>query len=119
MSHKRMKVLFRHRVMLIFLIALQIGILVFVISGYSIKIDLINLILTITSYCAVLYIIGKDDKSSYKLTWAILILLFPVFGGLLYLLFSFQSPTEKVSRAIDKIKFESQSLFAPKEMSCL
>lgn len=115
MSHRRMKVLSRHRVMVIFLIALQIGILVFVISGYSKKIDLINLILTITSYCVVLYIISKDDKSSCKLTWTILILLFPVFGGLLYLLFNFQSPTAKVSRAIDKIKFESQSLFAPKE----
>lgn len=110
-----MKVLCWHRVMVILLIALQISILVFVISGYSKKIDLISLILIITSYCVVLYIISKDDKSSYKLTWTILILLFPVFGGLLYLLFNLQFPTAKVSRVIAKIKFESQSLFAPKE----
>jgi len=101
--------------MVTFLLALQIGILVFVVSTSSQKIDLINRISTITSYFVVIYIISKNDKSSYKLTWVILILVFPVFGGLFYLLFNFQSSTTKVRKTIEKIKFESQSLFVPKE----
>jgi len=51
--------------MVFFLLALQIGILVFVVSTSSKKIDLINRISTITSYFVVLYIISKNDKSLY------------------------------------------------------
>lgn len=115
MSQRWLRILFRRRIMVTFLLALQIGILVFVVSTSSQKIDLINRISTITSYFVVIYIISKNDKSSYKLTWVILILVFPVFGGLFYLLFNFQSSTTKVRKTIEKIKFESQSLFVPKE----
>ncbi len=114
MSQRWLRILFRRRIMVFFLLALQIGILVFVVSTSSKKIDLINRISTITSYFVVLYIISKNDKSSYKLIWVILILVFPVFGGLFYLLFNFQSSTTKVRKTIEKIKFESQSLFVPK-----
>lgn len=115
MSQRWMRILFRRRIMVFFLLALQISILVFVVSTASKKIDLINRISTITSYYVVLYIISKRDKSAYKLTWAILILVFPVFGGLFYLLFNYQSSTIKVRKTIEKIRFESQSLFASKE----
>ena len=74
MSQRWLRILFRRRIMVTFLLALQIGILVFVVSTSSQKIDLINRISTITSYFVVLYIISKNDKSSYKLTWVILIM---------------------------------------------
>lgn len=34
-----------------------------------------------------LYVINRSDNPSYKLSWAVVIIGFPVFGGLLYLMF--------------------------------
>ena len=40
---------------------------------------------TVLSIVIVLYIIGKDDNSAYKIGWIVLIMVLPLFGGLLYL----------------------------------
>jgi cardiolipin synthase len=37
------------------------------------------------------YIINKKEKPAYKLTWVFLIMLFPIFGGMLYIIFYSQS----------------------------
>ena len=39
----------------------------------------------IMSSAVVLWLVSKDETSAYKISWIILILVFPVFGGLLYL----------------------------------
>ncbi|MBQ8383230.1 MAG: cardiolipin synthase [Clostridia bacterium] len=52
-----------------------------------------NLILQIFSLLMVFYIAQKDTKASFKLAWAVPILLFPLFGGLIYLFFGTKSPT--------------------------
>ena len=41
----------------------------------------------VISIVAVIWIISKSDNPSYKIAWIILILIFPVFGGLFYVLF--------------------------------
>ena len=50
----------------------------------------ISSVMTFISFCASIYIISKKDKGSYKLTWVFMILLFPIFGGLFYIMFNFQ-----------------------------
>ena len=41
--------------------------------------------LTILSFVIVVWLVRKYDNPTYKITWIIIILLFPLFGGLFYL----------------------------------
>ena len=50
---------------------------------------------SLLSLIAVLFVLNRDDNPSYKLAWAIPIMLFPVFGGLFYLFFGAQRTTKR------------------------
>lgn len=102
--------LFRRRVLVIFLLLLQILLITYLIMSGS-NYLWINNILTIISSLVALHVVAKHDKGAYKLTWVFLILLFPVFGGLFYLLFKFQSSTKKFSKQLDTINDKSKELF--------
>lgn len=62
----------------------------------------INIIFTALSILAVLVVINKEDNPAYKLAWVIPILSFPLFGGLLYLLFGDKKPARKLRRKIEQ-----------------
>lgn len=68
------------------------------LSAYSAWIDLGFRLL---SFLAVLYIICKDDNPSYKIVWIILILVFPILGGLMYLFAGNKKPSKKMHRKIE------------------
>ena len=54
------------------------------------------------SVIVILYIINNDnDDPSYKIIWLIPILIFPVIGGLLYVVFGNKKPTKKLQKAFD------------------
>jgi cardiolipin synthase len=57
------------------------------------------------------HILNKKEKSAYKLTWIFLILLFPIFGGIVYLIFHTQSSPVKLKRDILKTHTEYQQYF--------
>lgn len=67
------------------------------LSAYSVG---INAGFRILSFLAVLYLVCKDDNPSYKIIWIILILVFPIFGGLLYLFAGNKTPSKKMHRKI-------------------
>lgn len=71
----------------------------------------INGLLNTISLVVALHIVAKKDKGAYKLTWVFLILLFPLFGGLFYLLFKFQSSTRKFSKELERVEETSKELF--------
>ena len=62
----------------------------------------LNVVLAGLSLLVVLYIINKDDNPAYKLAWIIPILSFPLFGGILYLLFGDKRPTKHMRIQMDK-----------------
>ncbi|MBP3610211.1 MAG: cardiolipin synthase [Lachnospiraceae bacterium] len=64
--------------------------------------DVLNKILELISFFTILYIISKDDNPAYKLAWIIPILLFPLFGGILYLCFGDKRPTKGMRIQMDK-----------------
>ncbi|MTI96744.1 MAG: cardiolipin synthase [Firmicutes bacterium] len=97
--------------MLSMLLIMQILLLVFMISTSSQNSDILSGLLTLISLLVVLYIISKKDKPAFKLSWVFMILFFPVFGGLFYLLFNFQSSTRRARRAIEKVEEHSRPLF--------
>ncbi len=60
-----------------------------------------NIILELFSLLMVFYIAQKDTKASFKLAWVVPILLFPLFGGLIYLFFGTKSPTNRMRRKLE------------------
>ena len=64
--------------------------------------SILNMVLALLSLMVVLYIISKDDNPAYKLAWIIPILVFPLFGGLLYLLFGDKRPIKRMRIQMDK-----------------
>ena len=104
--------LFRRRFYVAILLVLQIIFLVrLVLNGSRLSLGA-NLLLTLASTAAVIYIVSKRDKGANKTIWVILILSLPLFGGLLYLLFNFQSSTQKFQRQADKTHRKAAPLYA-------
>lgn len=56
----------------------------------------VSTFLTILSIVISIYVINRPGNSSYKIAWIILILLFPLFGGIFYLLFGNKKMSRKV-----------------------
>ncbi|MDR2102739.1 MAG: PLD nuclease N-terminal domain-containing protein, partial [Treponema sp.] len=97
---KWVRVIFRRRVFIISILALQLGFVLFFTAGSSRAFHVVSMALNILSILVSLHILNKKEKSAYKIIWIFLILLFPIFGGLLYIIFSSQSNPRKLRRLI-------------------
>lgn len=83
------------------LIALQIAwVLIFMyrLTDYS---TIANLFLRLVSLVAVVQLISTDMNSDSKLAWAVPILLFPLLGGLMYLLLYQRKPTRGLRKKLE------------------
>lgn len=114
MDNKWMRKLFLRRIIVSLIIALQVVVLVyFVLSDKPIA-KTISAALTLMSFFIVLYIINKKEKPAYRMTWVVLILAFPVLGGLFYLLVHTQASTRRFSARLRQIEEKSSPLMQPK-----
>lgn len=75
--------------------------IVFFLSEYFVSIYFLLILLSVIMS---VYVLNKNDNPSYKLTWVVTIMMLPIFGGLIYLLFGGQ----KVPKELRKRDFESQ-----------
>ena len=57
----------------------------------------------IMSSAVVLWLVSKDETSAYKISWIILILVFPVFGGLLYLSIGNKKPSRVIRKKLQPV----------------
>lgn len=64
----------------------------------------IQAILTVASIIMVLYLVNKDESPAYRMSWIIVITLFPLFGGILYLLMGNKRPTAWMRRSVNKVQ---------------
>lgn len=110
-GRKWFRKLFHRRVIVIAMLLVQVMFIAYFIISGSIVSKTISRILTFISLIVVLYIVSKKDKGAYKLTWVIQILLFPLFGGLMYLMFNFQTSTRRFSQKLFEIEKKAQPLF--------
>ena len=108
------RVLFRRRMLTILLLLLQVYFLICLVLGGSQLSRNFSRLLTIVSIIAVLYIVSQKDKGAYKTAWAILILTFPLFGGLMYLL-SKHNPRNGALQKVSSIhnKRQNHSMHSP------
>ena len=83
---KRLGALLTHRVALTaFGILLQLAVLVLMMVRFSEYFIPFYWAVVILSVLAVLWIISSDANNGYKIVWIVLIMSFPVFGGVIYL----------------------------------
>ena len=62
------------------------------------------------SLLAVLWIASKNSNPAYKLAWVLLLLLFPLVGYTVYLMFGRSRVSKKISESFDKVDRESLKL---------
>ncbi|MBR4880322.1 MAG: PLDc N-terminal domain-containing protein, partial [Clostridia bacterium] len=96
--------LLRMRFSIILLLVLQLAVIIYILFSGSTVSEVIRSALTVVSFFVCLHIVSKRDKGAYKLTWVFTILLFPLFGGMVYLFFRFQSQTKRFSKRISSIQ---------------
>jgi len=71
-------------------------------------------ILSILSIFVSIYIINKHEKAGFKITWIFLILLFPLFGGIMYIILNIWSNPKKLRKALfGNIAASKDAFFLP------
>lgn len=104
---KILKTFLTRRIIVVFLLLLQLLLTAGFIwlRGSAIIISLLNLL----SLFIVLYVVNRRDKPAYKIAWIILMLSFPLFGGLLYLVLTWQVKSGRFRKLVKKRDDESAS----------
>ncbi|MDR1108303.1 MAG: cardiolipin synthase [Spirochaetaceae bacterium] len=95
---KWVRIVFRRRFFVISILLVQILFLISLIDGTSRAFQYVDWTLNILSLLVCLYITGKKEKPAFKLTWIFIILMFPLFGGILYIIFFTQSSPRRLRR---------------------
>lgn len=93
---KRLLRMLLSRTSLIMLLVLLQIIVVIIFIDYISKFGYFNTIFYIISIVIVIYMITKEENPAYKLSWIIPILIFPVFGGVFYLIYKQRNVGSKV-----------------------
>ncbi|MBQ8497204.1 MAG: cardiolipin synthase [Clostridia bacterium] len=115
-SHKKQKwfrELLRRRLFFCLLILLQILAFLYFIISRSLTSNILSRALYLTSVIVALHIISRRDKEAYKLTWVFFILIFPVFGGLMYLFFRCQTRSKRLLKTMKDAEKQAKSACVP------
>jgi cardiolipin synthase len=108
MKKKISRVVFRRRVFVIFALLVQMAFFAVLVEESGKYFQYTNWILRVISVIACIHVLNKHVKPGYKLTWIFLIMLFPIFGGIVYLIFYINSNPRKLRRQIISIAEESR-----------
>lgn len=109
------KTLFR-RIVIILAIIAQIWVIVDVIWDISSYSPFIGALHSLSSLAVAVHIASRKDKGVFKASWIVLVLVLPLFGGVLYVLFNFQSSTRKFQEDVQQAETKSRPLFSlPRE----
>ena len=106
---QKIKNIFFNRVVFVILaILIQLFAVIVMIWRFSNYFVIFDVVFAVISIFAMLYIINSSGDFAYKTPWIILILLFPIFGGLFYLMVGGTglsgSMKKKMSQITDKMK---------------
>ena len=111
---KRLVSLLFHRVVLVGLfLIIQIAILVVMLLNFN------NLFLPFYGVCfalslfAVFWITGRSGEPAYKIAWIVPILIFPIFGGLFYLLFGGNKLSRRTRRKMEGLDRKMEEVLGP------
>ena len=109
MRQKWFRELLRRRIFIIIMLVIQGAALILFISNASKLTHRTALFLYFVSVIVCLKVVSSQEKPTYKLLWVFLIMLFPIFGGLLYLLVVLQSSSRNMNKHIQQLEEKEQS----------
>lgn len=104
--------LFLRRALIALSLMMQVCLLVDVILDLSRYSPVISAIHTTISLAVAVHIVSRKDKGAFKASWIVLVLLLPLFGGVLYVLFNYQTSTRKFQKDVQQAEAKSKALFA-------
>ena len=87
-------------VIISFLILIQFAIFIVILLYFDIYFTYAHVVASILSYLVLLYILNKDELSTYKIPWIIIVLLFPFAGSIAYILFGSIVLPKKIRRLL-------------------
>jgi cardiolipin synthase len=95
---KRIATRFNALIFFILLIGIQVFIFIGLTNRLVHHIPIFGVFFYAISIFAILFLISKKDEvSAYKIKWIIIIMAFPIIGGLVYLIIGNKRPTKKVA----------------------
>lgn len=107
---KILKFMLRRLVIVVVLIVLQVVWMTYMLTVLGEYSKVIQVIFKICSLAIVVYLVNKEENPAYKLAWTILILLFPIFGGLMYLTLGDKQPARKLRFCLEESIEDTQFL---------
>ncbi len=105
--------LLRRRLFFCLLILFQLLAFLYFIISRSLTSNILSVSLQLTSIVVALHIISRRDKEAYKLTWVFFILLFPIFGGIMYVLFRLETRSKTLLKAMKNAEKQAKSACIP------
>ncbi len=97
----------------LFLVALmlvaQVALLLTLLMYFSESVFYVYLSMNLLSFVAVIAIVSNRENPSFKLTWIIAILVFPLTGGMFYLLFGNKRMPRKLERRLGDVLGETKA----------
>ena len=110
MFRKLLKLLSQKAAITVFSLLLQVALIVAGVIFAAAQFWWIWLVLEACSFLICLYIVSRDMNPSYKLSWCMLILLAPAFGGIIYLTIGRQHTPRRVRKRLKKASDAAQVL---------
>jgi len=108
---KKILSLLFHRVTIIALAILaQLWALVLMIGSFGDYFPQFYAFTTLISAVVVIFIATGRHKSAYKIAWIIPIILFPIFGGLFYLMLGSRRTSKRMKRKMDQLRAHGEDM---------
>ncbi len=100
----RLMKLLRHRAFLVgFSILVQLTVILTMVLRFNEYYQQFNQVCFVLSLFIVIYIVGNRSNPSYKIAWIIPIMLFPIFGWLLYVMFGGNRLSKRTRRKMQSM----------------
>ena len=98
------KKIFQRVVMVSLSLLIQLVVFALMIWKFQDENDVLSVLLILVSVVVALVIIDKNTNPAYKIAWLIPILLFPVFGGLMYLMLGGNRLSQRQKRKMEQVE---------------
>ncbi|MBO4926996.1 MAG: cardiolipin synthase [Clostridiales bacterium] len=115
MRKKWFQSLLMRRAVIILILLVEIASFIFLVVAGTFYSDIASILFRVISVIVALYVVSKNDKGGYRLVWVFLILMFPVFGGVLYVFLNFQMSTDYYIRSLDEVVTSTKHKLVCKE----
>lgn len=114
-AKKLLGVIYGRSLVVILLLAFQFGLLIYTVMALQKYAVWVYGLFSLISLFVVIYLVNCDSEPDFKMAWMVPIVIFPVFGGLLYLYVHTQWTTKLIYRRQEALIREMQPLLTQDE----